>query len=152
MKSEGECVFPPAGVWCGSGMDRGVKFSGGGVLARVKGKVTRACGGGDASDVEWLKRVARRLLSRVEAALEEAGAGEDKEVKAQRWAHERVFGTRASLTTTLVLVAELLLKLGGMTKPAQGDAADEGVLQKLSEEDVALVEAFVRKMEQAQTP
>ena len=80
-----------------------------------------------ASDIEQLKKVIRRLLERMEKAL-----AEDSDV----------FG-KTSLAATLVMIAELMLKLEavGVSDEKEGPRGPQ-----LASADIALVEAFIHKM------
>ncbi len=98
-------------------------------------------------DMARLKAVTRGLLEKLEKALEEPVALKSDAFDAQTKVHERLFGAKASLASTLVTLADLFLKLEGVA-PGE-DVVTAG--RALSEADVALVEAFVQRMQHAET-
>src|SRR5579884_2528148 len=69
------------------------------------------------ADLERLRCAARKLLSRLESALEQEAAAPEGDSQER---HDRVFGSKDSLTATLVTLTDLLLTL---EKPRPGDAA-----------------------------
>ena len=98
-------------------------------------------------DLERLKRAARALLSMLEMAVVRKLPVDEKEVEMWVQVHDRLFGSKVSLASTLVTISDLLLKLGSVASAKSG-GVDAGAL---SEADVALVEAFVKKMQGEKT-
>jgi len=101
------------------------------------------------NDLDRLKAVSRKMLALLEEALDSAPFYADDTLGQKL--HERLFGGKTSLAATLVTLAELLLKLeqAGKVPFGAGYVADDTAIAALSQADVALVEAFVRKMQPA---
>ncbi|MBY0407807.1 MAG: hypothetical protein K2Q01_08945 [Rickettsiales bacterium] len=98
------------------------------------------------SDLARLRGITRLLIRKLEAAVKkpvEAKPEEDKQEGGGVAEHDRVFGAKASLTSTLVVLSDLFLKLEGASA-GQAAAAEEGVA--ISDADAALVEAFVQRV------
>jgi len=97
------------------------------------------------NNIEQLKNISRKMLDRLEQALEEEQANSDPKLKQD--AHERMFGVKSSLAATLVTLAELMLRLEQADKTIGDDnTALNANAQALSASDIALVEAFVGKI------
>src|SRR4051812_19166446 len=94
-------------------------------------------------DIGRLKQAARQLLARLEQALQEENEGPDEEQR--QHTHERIFG-KASLASTLVTLAELMLKLEGSDSSMQEPCG----VASWAAGDVALVEAFVRRVKEGE--
>ena len=90
-----------------------------------------------ATDIVWLKTVARKLLLKLQEAL-----GGD--LSAGSALQDAIFG-KGSLVSALVTLADLLLRLH---EAEQGIEAIKEVAEPVfSEGDVALIKAFVCKMQ-----
>ena len=102
-------------------------------------------------DFEHIKVVIRKILAYLEKNLDATPATSEEDVMQQR-VHERIFGVKASLAATLVMLAELMIKLEQGCKIM---ADKENVLSAnqsphgdaLSPADRVLIEAFIGKMQ-----
>jgi hypothetical protein len=92
--------------------------------------------------LEYVKRVAHKMLERLEKELDRQPSKEQGEDALVAKHHERLFGVKASLAETLVEVAWLVMKLEEVCVTEYVKQA--GVA--LSEADAALLEAFVHKV------
>ena len=95
----------------------------------------------EVGDIDNLKTVTRKMLDRVGKELGSRKADPTKTEEDQQKAHERVFG-KTSLATTLVTLAELLLKLEQAQK-SSGEEENIPSGQAMALSDIALVEAFI---------
>lgn len=91
-----------------------------------------------ASDLERLKDVTRKMLERLEGALEHAVAKSEKSDLFQQHYHERVFGAKTSLAEVLTMLADLFFKLEAQNLPTAEP------VQSVEEEGV--FEDFIRRI------
>lgn len=98
------------------------------------------------SDTKYLQTVTRKLLHSLENLIERLCVAEGEEYKSLKEAHELLFGQKASLAGTLVILADLLLKLEKEQAVLPCDNEQEKSAYNLSAVDIALVEAFVQKL------
>ena len=98
------------------------------------------------SDREYLRLVTRKMLQKIEQALDAEMSFKPSENTSKT--HNRVFGAKTSLASTLVTLAKLLLQLGAEEKIFSGTQSIE---KPFSDGDIALVESFVSKMKNSNT-
>jgi hypothetical protein len=100
------------------------------------------------NDFRRLEALARALIDRLEDALQPQtlSLGEGNTDGDKRF--ERLFGARSSVTSTLVSLSELMLKLG----QAQAEKKSKKIAKtteitdgRLSDQDVEIVKEFIRK-------
>jgi len=92
-----------------------------------------------------LQLITRKLLITIEERIERLNIAEIDELDKLRSSHELLFGNKTPIAGNLVILAELLEKLGDVE---DNDAvfSAHGSGNKLSEADIALVEEFVKKL------
>jgi hypothetical protein len=93
-----------------------------------------------------LHLITRKLLISIEERIERLNTiKDDDEIDQIKNTHELLFGNKTPIAGNLVILAELLEKLGGdLQNDAEFNAHDSG--HKLSDADIALVEEFIKKM------
>ena len=94
------------------------------------------------SDIQRLKEVLHRLLDRLERALMAPPKGVEKHQQ-----HEWIFGQKTSLAETLLMLAELILKLEDTAH--KEEIVDPAFPRAVSVADAALVEAFLARVRQS---
>lgn len=100
---------------------------------------------------QQIRKIMRSILNKIENAMPDlAPPADEKEAKRQTNYHDRVFG-KNSLATTLVMLAELLIKLDQAEKNKQVEVAPNPSGDAMAPADMALVEAFIRRMQQRET-
>ena len=92
-----------------------------------------------------LHLITRKLLISIEERIERINMAEKDEFEKLKNTHELLFGNKTPIAGNLVILAELLEKLGDVE---DNDAvfSTHGSGNKLSEADIALVEEFVKKL------
>ena len=96
-------------------------------------------------DREYLKVITRKMLCRLEACLEVDLFTKASEVKSNDALYALIFGSKASLATTLISLAELLQQLHSEETSTKASSSET---LTLSAADIALVESFVEKIKQ----
>lgn len=97
-------------------------------------------------DIHYLQAVTRKALHSLENVIERLSVAEADDYKSLKETHELLFGQKASLAGTLVILADLLLKLEKEQISLSTDNEPEKSSYNLSAVDIALVEAFVKKL------
>jgi len=99
-------------------------------------------------DVDRLRDVMRKMLNRLEAALDEMEVFDEAKIKQRSGQYDRLFGSKTSLAETLVMIAELLMKVEVFQGAREEGQGQQAMAIALPDADVALVEAFVQRMQQ----
>lgn len=99
-------------------------------------------------DRERVRVVMRSMLTLFELALSEEIKGNAQAAAAHMAVYERLFGAKASFASSLLIITDLLLRLDEATPVVHEDASEQAL--GISEADMALVEAFVRRMQTAE--
>jgi hypothetical protein len=86
-----------------------------------------------ASDREQLKRIARKILNRLERSVDDTNDIDD--------AHDKLFGAKNSLVGALVTLTELVTNLGDVQ---QEKSSEENEI-KMDESDVKLVKHYIAR-------
>lgn len=97
-------------------------------------------------DTRYLKFITRKLLNSVEEAANLYINSDSANMKAREENHNLLFGSKASLASTLVTLADLMIKLNQLAPSEKSRTSEEKSSQVLSDHDIALVEAFVKKI------
>ncbi len=93
-----------------------------------------------------LHLITRKLLISIEDRIERLNVvKQDNEIDQLKKTHELLFGNKTSIAGNLVILAELLEKLGGEADEYDG-VIDQASSHRLSDADIALVESFISKM------
>jgi hypothetical protein len=104
----------------------------------------------DDKDIRYLQSVIRKFLAITEEAMEQLNLVDGEEFSVLHKKYELLFGAKASFAGTLVIVADLLIKLNPQAEGGKDGIPEEKQAYALSDADVALVQAFVRKLKGGQ--
>ncbi len=92
-----------------------------------------------------LQLITRKLLISIEERVERLNTATKDELEQLKGSHELLFGNKTPIAGNLVILAELLEKMGDVeANDAVFSAKGSG--NKLSQADIALVEEFVKKL------
>jgi len=100
------------------------------------------------SDTLYLQSITRKILKSLEDAREQLENADHEILPDIKTSHELLFG-KNSLAGALVILSDLLLKLSEKPEIIDAETAEENLLETLSAGDIALVDAFVRKLKDA---
>ncbi|MEZ5690814.1 MAG: hypothetical protein R3D71_04020 [Rickettsiales bacterium] len=108
----------------------------------------------DINDIDYIKKITLKLLNVIEQAIEYLKGENSEKIESHEKKHNLLFGSKTSLAATLVTLANLLVELNQISSNEAGNNtgnmtakdSQDNISNKLSENDIALVEAFVRKL------
>lgn len=95
-------------------------------------------------DTRFLKFLTWKMLRIVERSAELCDSTDLKQLEILRKRHNLLFGSKISLVESLVMLAELLIKLNQLS-PEEEVKLSGGQVQSLSEVDIALINHFLTK-------
>lgn len=97
-------------------------------------------------DKAYLQSITRKLLSNLEQIVQRLECADEENIAHIKVIHELLFGQKSSIAGSLVVLSDLLLRLGSDVAQNSADTSkDETWADRLSESDIALVESFVSK-------
>lgn len=116
-----------------------------GFMVKRISKTTKKTIATSESDMLYLQSITRKMLKSLEAAREQLENANAEILPDIKTSHELLFG-KNSLAGALVILSDLLLKLSEKPELSEKEIAEENLLETLSAGDIALVDAFVRKL------
>jgi len=116
-----------------------------GFMAKRISKTTKKLIAASESDTLYLQSITRKMLKSLEAARERLENSNAEILPDIKTSHELLFG-KNSLAGALVILSDLLLKLSEKPEITGAETTEENLLETLSAGDIALVDAFVRKL------
>lgn len=99
---------------------------------------------------EHLRSITRKLLVIIEDRIERINAAKKAEITDIKESNDLLFGNKLSIAGNLVILADLLAKMGDEATDNSVDILEKNSAHNLSEYDIALVEAFVKKLKDTQ--
>jgi hypothetical protein len=99
---------------------------------------------------EHLRNITRKLLDTIESRIESINVADEDEIKQIKASNDLLFGNKLSIAENLVILADLLVKMGDKTTDSSADILEKNSSHNLSEYDITLVEAFVKKLKDTQ--
>ncbi len=99
---------------------------------------------------EHLRAITRKLLVIIEARIDILNTAKKAEIEDIKTSNDVLFGNKLSIAGNLVILADLLVKMGDETTDNSADILEKNSVHNLSEYDIALVEAFVKKLKDKQ--
>ncbi len=100
---------------------------------------------------EHLRAITRKLLVIIEARIDILNTADEEESKRIKLSNDVLFGNKLSVAGNLVILADLLERLGDDGADNSGDS-EINIASSLSEFDIKLIQDFVtrKKAEEAQ--
>jgi|CXWL01.1.fsa_nt_gi hypothetical protein len=100
---------------------------------------------------EHLRAITRKLLVIIESRIERINVADEDEIKQIKISNDLLFGNKLSVAGNLVILADLLERLGDDCAD-DSDDSETNIASSLSEFDIKLIQDFVtrKKAEEAQ--
>lgn len=98
-------------------------------------------------DTRFSKFLTWKILRIVERSAELYSNADLKQLETLRERHNLLFGGKISLAESLVMLVELMIKLNQFSPEEEVKLSEENQMKFLSDVDIALINAFVKKVE-----
>ena len=92
-----------------------------------------------------LRAITRKLLVIIDTRIELVKSAEVGEIEKIKASNDLLFGNKLSIAGNLVILADLLAKLGDETHEDSGDNTAKNIPNGLTELDIALIKDFLKK-------
>lgn len=94
---------------------------------------------------EHLRAITRKLLVIIEGRIETINTAKKAEITDIKESNDLLFGNKLSIAGNLVIIADLLVKMGDETTDNSADDGEKIIADTLTEFDLALIKDFVKR-------